>query len=741
MTRKISAIVCTTALLALSAPVFGQGQGQAKPAPTAPAKKPATAPAAAASHGEKQDLAAGDLRAIQRPPLPQFHPQQPKRIQLDNGLVIFLQEDHELPLISATATIHGGSKSEPGDKIGLANIYGSSWRTGGTKTKTGDQLDDLLEARAARLETNGGLLATLVAISCLKGDFDYVLDLANDLIRNPEFRQEKIDLAKDQVRTNISRRNDSMGQIAAREAAKIGYGARSPYARVAEYDTVARITRQDLLDWHSKYVHPNNIIFAVSGDFDSASMEARLRTLFGDWPKGPAAANADVAVTAPQPGVYFVAKDDVNQSEIRMVAAGIRRDDPDYYAVTVMNEVLSGGFASRLFSNLRTKAGLAYAVGGAVGSAFDHPGLTTLTIGTKSGTTAKAVEGLYQQIEEMTTHPVTAEELQRGKDSILNSFVFEYDSKEKVMNARANYEFQGYPADFLERYQKGVEKVTVEDVNRVARKYLHRDKFAVLVVGKSADFDKPLSTFGQVTTVDITIPQPGGAKAASAAPAASNAEGKALLAKVIEATGGAAKLNALKSVRRKASLTLKSQGMTLETEQIEVGEDKVHTKIQTPGGDMVMVALGDGGFVSMGAMGTRDLQGSQRAQTLKGARFELWSIAQHADDPKYTFTAQGKEKVGDVEAAILDIANSKDQLRWFIDPKTGHVLRSQYQGDSPTGPATTVVDYSEWKTVDGVTLPFHSEASSNGTPAASTAVSSVEFNPAVDAKIFDRPQN
>src|SRR5262249_45520220 len=247
----------------------------------------------------------------------------------------------------------------------------------------------------------------------------------------------------------------------------------------------------------------------VVGDFDSATMEARLRKLFADWPRGPVTPAPEVPVTPPHPGVYFVAKDDVNQSEIRMIAGGIRPDDPDYYAVEAMNQILSGGFASRLFSNLRTKAGLAYAVGGSVFANFDHLGLTILTMGTKSGTTAQAVEGLYKEIEGMITHPVTAEELQRAQDAIKNSFVFEYDSKAKVMNARATYEFHGYPADFLERYQKGVAKVTADDVDRVARKYLDKNKFAVLVVGNAADFDKPLSTFGALTTLDITIPKPG----------------------------------------------------------------------------------------------------------------------------------------------------------------------------------------------------------------------------------------
>src|SRR5262249_33701047 len=437
------------------------------------------------------------------------------------------------------------------------------------------------------------------------------------------------------------------------------------------------------------------------------------------------------------PGVYFVAKDDVNQSEIRMIAAGIRRDDPDYYAVSVMNEIFGGGFASRLFSNLRTKAGLAYAVGGGVNAAFDHPALTNLVIGTKSRPTGQAIDGLYSEMETMRNRGVTQEELERGKDAILNSFVFEYDSKVKVMNARSNLEFHGYAADFLERFQKGVEKVTAADVNRVARKYLDKSKFAVLVVGKAADFDRPLSSFGQVTAVDITIPQPGAAKAATVA---GNPEGKLLLAKVFEAAGGLDKLKAIKAVHLKGTQTLKAQGLSLDVDEITLGEDKIHLKVNTPAGEMLMVATGQGGFMSMGAMGTRDMPSSQRQGMLKNLHRELWSIAQHADDPQFSFAAQGKEKIGDVEASILDISGGGDQLRWFVDAKPGRVLRASYQGNTPAGPATQIADYSDWKTVNGVTLPFHAEVSSNGQPSGAVTMSNVEFNPTVDAKIFEKPQ-
>src|SRR5450631_168374 len=201
------------------------------------------------------------------PPLPVFHPQQPKRIQLSNGMVIFLQEDHELPLIDGTARIRGGSRSVEADKAGLMDIYGEVWRTGGTKSQTGDQMDDFLEIRAAKVETGPGIDSSVISWSCLKEDFGDVFKVFNDLLRHPEFRQEKIDLAKGELFDSISRRNDDVGDIAAREAARLAYGNDNPYARNAEYATVAAVTKEDLVSWYQQQVQPNNIILGVVGDF------------------------------------------------------------------------------------------------------------------------------------------------------------------------------------------------------------------------------------------------------------------------------------------------------------------------------------------------------------------------------------------------------------------------------------------------------------------------------------------
>src|SRR5579872_2019838 len=220
-------------VLAFAAPGFAQ-----KHAAVATKTQHATSQRAQAAKRSAQQ-AEKPWQKIPIPALPPFHPQEPQRIQLANGMVIFLQVDHELPLIDGNIRIRGGSRLEPAKKVGLIDVYGEAWRTGGTTTKTGDELDDFLEARAAKVETGGGEDSTYLNWSCLKGDFNDVFKIVQDVLHNPAFREDKIALAKRQIDTGISRRNDEPGEIAAREAAKLAYGADSPFAREDEYYTVA----------------------------------------------------------------------------------------------------------------------------------------------------------------------------------------------------------------------------------------------------------------------------------------------------------------------------------------------------------------------------------------------------------------------------------------------------------------------------------------------------------------------
>ena len=675
------------------------------------------------------------------PPLPTFHPQQPKRIELANGMVIFLQEDHELPLIDGTARIRGGSVNEPRDKTGLVDIYTEVWRTGGTKSQTGDQLDDFLEVRAAKVETGAASPdSTSINFSCLKGDLDDVFKVFVDLMQHPEFRADKIDIAQKGEYDGISRRNDEPSGIASRESAKLAYGADNPYARVPEYATVGAITRQDLLDWHAKYVHPNNIILGISGDFDVAAMEARLRAAFDSWPKGPAVPpfpKNELTYSSAKPGYYLVTKDDVNQSNIRMVALGVTRDNPDYYAISVFNEAFGGGFSSRLFNDIRTKRALAYYAGGGIEANFGHPGILQVALGTKSESTVEAIQAAREDIDDLATHPITEDEIRRAEDAILNAFIFRLDSPDKILGERMTYEYYGYPPDWLDKYQSEIKKVTAVDVNRVAAKYMHKDQLAVLVVGNAKDFDKPLSSLGPVTDVDITIPPPPAAKE-EAKPAVSNPEGKALAAKVAAAMGGLSKLQSIKTMR--VSMAESEAGGTPSPVDITLAfPDSMHVEVQTPQGVLTIVANPSLAFMSMVGMGTRSLPPDQKTEMLAQIHHDLVYVAQHADDPALTFSAAGSEKIGDVDAAILDIGGAIPWVRWYIDPKTGYILREKYKGMGQAGPFDGETNLSDWRTADGLTMPYIHKNRQNGQETSVVEFKKIELNPAVDPKLFEKP--
>jgi zinc protease len=698
------------------------------------------------AHSSRVVAQATNWQQIPVPPLPAFHPQQPKRIELSNGMVIFLQEDHELPLIEGSARIRGGSRDEPASKVGLVGIFGQVWRTGGSKTQTGDQLDDFLEVRAAKVETRGGPDSTTVSLSCLKGDFDDVFKVFADLLQNPEFRADKLDLAQKRVEDGISRRNDDVSEIAARESTKLAYGSDNPYAREPEYATVAAVTRQDLIDWHRMYVHPNNVILGISGDFDAAAMESKLRAAFEAWPKGADLPKDDIQYHPAQPGYYLIPKEDVNQSSIQMVTLGTTRNNPDFYAITVFNEAFGGGFSSRLFNDIRTKRGLAYSVGGGIGANFGHPGIQEFAMGTKSQSTIESIQALDEDIDDLAKKPITDEEIKHAKDAILNAFIFRLDSPDKVLAERLAYEFYGYPSDWLDKFPAEIQKVTAADVNRIASKYVHRDQLAVLVVGNTKDFDKPLSSLGSVKEIDITIPPPPGAKEGAkeeenAKPTASNEEGKALAAKVVAAMGGEAKLAAIKSIKAELTITQKTpQGeFPMQMETVIVYPDHLHAEMQTPNGTMNIVVTPDVAFMAMPGQGMRDFPASQKTESLEQIKRDPIFIASHANDPNVFFRAGGTEKVGDIEASIVDVNAAGVAIRWFVDPQTGHILKETYRTLSQGQPAQGETEMKDWKSVNGVNVPFTRQNKQNGQDSSKSEYTSVEFNPAVDPKLFEKP--
>jgi zinc protease len=487
--------------------------GASRTDPTASASRPPLAPpASAAAHRQ-----ANRIEQLRFPPPPRFDIPRPRRIVLDNGMVVMLVEDHELPLVTATVLLRAGSRLDPPAKLGLGEIAGEVMRTGGIARReasaidvSGDALDELLEARAATLEVSIGRDSGSATLSVLKEDFAGLLPLLAALLRHPAFDAGKLDLAKQLARAQLARQDDDPDELAARQFASLVYGPRSVYGRTPTLATIGAITRGDLVSWHRRHVHPESVVLGLAGDFQTEQALAAIRAAFADWPRGPgspvAAGPATDAFTyrrEPNPGLFVIDKSDMNQVEVIVGHLGVVKSDPDYFALQVLNEVLSGSLAARLPAHVRTEKGLAYSVEGGIAGDWDHPGLAVLSLATQSRNAAAGVEALLGEARDLLAHPPTDEEVARARQSILASFVFHSDSPAKVLAQQLICELFGYPLDWLDRYRAGVEAVTTGAVRQAAVRHLHPEQLTLLVVGPAASADRSLAAFGKPVVLPL----------------------------------------------------------------------------------------------------------------------------------------------------------------------------------------------------------------------------------------------
>jgi predicted Zn-dependent peptidase len=680
-----------------------------------------------------KDLKYPTLHDIKIPPV--------QRSVLANGMVVYLVEDHELPVINARVRIGVGSIDDPSDKIGLASITGSVMRTGGTAKRTGDQIDAELESIAASVETGIDLTSGYAVMSVLKENTDTGLDVLADVLMNPAFPQEKLDLQKIEDRSLIARRNDDVGDIAGREFDKLIYGSQSAYARVPEYATIDAIKREDLIAFHKKYFYPNNVMIGVSGDFDSKEMLKKIESAFKNWNKGQFQRPMPPAVAYKfDYSVNFIRKEDVNQSNILIGHVGGMLNNPDFFALQVMNDVLSGGFQSRLFGHVRSDQGLAYSVFGRYGANFDYPGEFYAGAQTKSETTVKTIKSILHEIEQMKSEEISDAELARAKESYLNSFVFNFDTKGEVVSRLMTYEYYGYPRDFLEKTKANIEKVTKADVLRVAQKYLQPDKVRILVVGRDKDFDEPLSTLGKVNEIDITIPVPKEEK--PKADQSSLNKGRDLLKKAVDAAGGAAAFHNIKTAGRKlTTLLVSAEGnLSVNVDLTIKMPDKMRINLQTPMGSMTQLLLGSDAWL-ITPEGANPAPDQMKTEIQAGMWREFTVLFAQAENPDLQVQYLGSEQVSGKKADVIQIT-PKDvrSYKLYLDPETNLPIKTAFDSMTSQGPVKTEQVFSDYRDVSGLKLPYKSVASHNGLRAQDSTVNEILINPPVDESLFAPPK-
>ncbi|WP_233992640.1 M16 family metallopeptidase [Salinibacter altiplanensis] len=684
-----------------------------------------------------------DVTELTYPDLRDFEVPEPERIELDNGMTVFLLEDPELPQVNASAQIGVGSVYEPAEKRGLASITGTVMRTGGTESMAPDSLNTVLENIAATVETSIGETSGSAYMSTLADHVDTVLPVFAEVLRRPAFAEDRVQQAKSQVQSGITRRNDNASSIVGREFDKVLYGDDSPYARTPELYTVDRIERQDLVDFHDQYVHPNNVILSVWGDFDADQMEQKLRRQFGDWeaptdfePPTPPEPDAERAHS-----VNFVQKSDVNQSNIRMGHPGeLTRQSDDYASVQMMNEVLSGGFSGRLFQQVRREKGLAYSVGGVYTAGYNRPGRFYASVASQSASTVEATNAVMTEVKRMRDEPPTQEELGLAKDSYLNSFVFNFDSEREILGRRATYEYYDYPADFLQRTRAAIEEVTPDDVLSAAQTYLHPDESHILIVGNGDQFSKDLSTLSQdgtVDTLDISIPRESPSEEQADMTAAEEEAamaGQQLMANAKEALGGSA-FDQIQNMR----VVTEQQGT--ESTLVVRLPNQLRTEVSTAMGNITVV--NDGETMKMKTpQGTRTAPPSARGQIMGQLWRSLPYLMASLDHEGLTVAAEGETTVDGTRYRVADVqppAGSEYTL--YLHAETMRPERLTLEQTNPqTGQQVSVTQtFTDFREVSGVRLPFTTEtiqSTGDGENTVTANIQSLDINADLKEGLF-----
>lgn len=633
-----------------------------------------------------------------------------------NGIDFFLLKDDELPLVNVNVIINGGSWLDPADKVGLASLTGTVLRSGGSQQYPDEELNELLENRAASMETGFGLSNGTARMNVLKEDFEELLPVFTDLLKNPLFPDDRIDLAKTQQRTAISRRNEEAASVAFREFRKLIYGPESVYARNIEYATLENISREDMVRFHQKTMHGSNLLVGIVGDFDPGTVRNQLEQAFGIFDEGdPVDMDMPDVDYEFESGIFFAHKGDMNQSQIRLGHIGGYRDNPDYAALQVMNEILSGGFSGRLFQEVRTEQGLAYGVYGSYTSNVRYPGVFFAGLSTGAENTYEAYEATMHQIRRLQEEPVSQQELDETKERIFNRIIFRYDNYARILAEQMSNYNLGLPEDAFEQYIEQVRQVTAADINRVANEYLQPDKMKVLVVSNRDLIAGQLERMGDYEEIDITIPRPGAERAAVDGDPVAGSKWMEKIARAMidrETQIGTLILEGTQYMQT-------PQGeMPLEVNSRLRFPDALNMEIATPMGSQIIEVADGRGVVKMGGQ-EQPLPSSFVESLLEDLKKNPLHLALEAASLQATLIHEENN------TRIIHIGGDFDLTIRVSDSDALPVEISYSQFDPDQGrdvEVTIIMD--DWTWNDGVRIPYEQKRYSDGELISRTQVSS-----------------
>jgi len=404
-----------------------------------------------------------------------------QRMVLPNQLVLLASEDHSLPFVTLQLLIDSGSRRDPSGEEGLSYLTAQGLLLGTTK-RTVTAIHEELDFMGASFSSSSNRDYATLSLKVLKKDLDKGLDLFMEVLTQPIFPEEEVKREVEKTVAAIQSGEDQPEEVAEKAFLKTLFLS-GPYGHPVEgtRESVPKLTRDGIVRFYRSYYHPNNAILTVVGDMTNEDLKGKLIPRFEKWPVGEVQKLPFLSTFEREQKTVKINRP-ITQANIILGHAGVSRQNPDFYALTVMNYILGGGgFASRLMGEIRNQRGLAYSVG----SFFDpgkYPGSFQIALQTKNSSAREAISLSLQQMERIQKELVSEKQLEGAKKYLIGSFPMRFDTHGKLANFLTQVEYYGLGLDYPEKYPSLIQSITREEVLRVAKKYLHPKKYVLVIV-------------------------------------------------------------------------------------------------------------------------------------------------------------------------------------------------------------------------------------------------------------------
>jgi zinc protease len=436
----------------------------------------------------------GDPDKIEYPGL-EFRIPRAERIVLENGIILFYLPDHELPMVSIAALVRTGAINDPPGKEGVAELTASVMVTGGTSKVKSTDMDKRLDFLAATPSVSMSIDFASIHFSFFKTDLDECLNLLSQILKEPAFEKERLDLALSLKNADLRRISDNPQRLAFREFNRLLYQD-DPRGRYATLDSLLHITREDLVVFHKNFFFPSNMLMTVCGDISKEEAIKKINQYLGDWKDSRSLFPLPPPPQKTGHGFFFVRKERP-QSVVVNGELAPGKKDPDYYAFLILDFIAgSGGFPSRIFTAVRNNEGLAYSAGSFYRARSNYGVFGTYAF-TKTSSTFQSLDLMNTILRDLSTRPISTAELDWAKKSILNSFIFSFEQPSQIAEQQMSHAYDQLPDDYLVQYREHINAVTIDDIRRVASRNLNESKRLTLISGDTDHFGKMPDKFAK----------------------------------------------------------------------------------------------------------------------------------------------------------------------------------------------------------------------------------------------------